>query len=126
MGEDPVAVRKSYHHTRVLWSGGVISYYAQRCHEFGLNPDVEELERHNREGASRACAHPKLVRREYEDRVTFSCPDCHLEDPEWRNEYRRCTRCYYSITPICSECRGTGLVRGAMSMTISEKSHHRQ
>lgn len=110
----PPPTRKSYHSTRVMYEGGVISYRAQFCHEFGVNPDVEELERYNTEGKARECQHLRLRRHENDDeRVWYSCPDCDLySDPNWRDKFDSCPNYHseYDRTP-CKRCGGLYLIR---------------
>lgn len=60
------------------WSG-VVSYYGRRCLEFGLNPDVEELQRYNREAKVRACQH---TRRGKAVGPYWMCRECCSRVPE--------------------------------------------
>lgn len=102
---------KAYHHERVLWSGGVISRRAVFCHEFGVNPDVDELERYNIAARSRECDHAKLRFIDTGEREFYACEGCGLSDPDWRNKFTLCLcASSYHRDPNCAHCGGTGLL----------------
>ena len=106
-------VRKSYHHTRIMWDGGVISDAARFCHEFGANPDVEELKRYNVAANARECDHAKLHWYDDGERAFYSCGGCDLSDPNWKDKFEGCRACSWSRNPKCGRCGGTGLIRRA-------------
>jgi hypothetical protein len=115
MSAEPAPVRRSYHHTRVLWEGGVISDRARFCHEFGKNPDVEELERYNAEGHARECDHARLRRHESDEgHIWYTCKDCDLSDPNWSDKFKECPNCKWRTSydrQPCPTCGGTHLIR---------------
>lgn len=101
---DPV--RKSYHHQRVLWDGGIISARAAFCHEFGENPDVD----YNTAAKAQECNHTTLRYHDNGERGWYVCDECDLSDPDWRKKFTACHACSWRRDPKCVHCHGLGLV----------------
>lgn len=114
MSAEPAPVRRSYHHTRILWEGGVISDRARFCHEFGVNPDVEELERYNAAGRAMECDHATLEFHESDEgRSYYTCGGCNLSDPNWRDKFVQCPDCKWRTSygpKKCATCRNAHLI----------------
>lgn len=106
------ATRKSYHHTRVMWDGGVISDAATFCHEFGENPDVEELKRYNIEAQARECDHSKLEYIDTGERTFWTCGGCDLSDPKWMDKFEPCPMWHSEWDrEKCKRCGDLRLIR---------------
>lgn len=55
---------------------GVVSSYAQRCYQFKINPDLDELERYNQEAKQRECSHKRQRTISGDDHSHRMCADC--------------------------------------------------
>jgi hypothetical protein len=60
---------------------GFVSYYAQRCYQFGINPDVDELERYNKQAKQDGCLHVEQRTIQGDDtsfRMCVACGKAHV------------------------------------------------
>ena len=55
---------------------GVVSHHAQKCYQFKINPDVDELERYNLEAKKRECLHNNQETITGDDYSYRVCSDC--------------------------------------------------
>jgi hypothetical protein len=54
----------------------VVSLYAQRCYQFKINPDLDELERYNAAAKKKECPHANQVTLTGDDYSYRMCNDC--------------------------------------------------
>ena len=55
---------------------GVVSPHAQKCYQFKINPDVDELERYNLEAKKKECSHKSQRSISGDDYSYRLCVDC--------------------------------------------------